>query len=165
MAEERRLDNILATLSNHPDSVTKAMRILVAKLRASEDDDPDVVDALETLQEAYNIPIDEKIKRRLASFETYCDGRDLQPLLDKLEGQITDFTGAINALDGFSLSWFQGLALSNEAKQRVAGVLNELVTKYGHTTNPFWVKLIEGDTEVLDAVSFDTTESPNFQET
>jgi len=151
MANER-LKQILAGIGPNDSSIHNALRVLAAKFRNEDDDE--ALEALSTLSQNIGPVFNDKMRSRLASYEQHCD-QELEPLLAKLTDQITTFSGAMSAIEGFNISWFRQLAMSNVAKQTLAATLIKLCEEYAHGSNGFWHKLVEGDAEVLYAVAFD----------
>jgi hypothetical protein len=152
MANER-LKTILAGINSSDASIQRALRVLAVKFRSEEDDE--ALEALDTLTQSVGPLFNEKMRSRLASFESYCDKEKLEPLLAKLTDQITTFSGAMSAIEGFDIKWFRQLALSNTAKQSLAATLIKLCEQYANGSNGFWHELVNGDADVLYAVSFD----------
>ena len=150
---DNQLSAVLATLNSSDDSIHRALRILAVKFRNSDDDE--AIEAIKTISESVNPTFNEKMRSRLASFENYCDREQLEPLLAKLTDQMTTFAGAMAAIEGFDIKWFRELAMSNSAKQQIAGTLIKLCQQYAHGSNDFWQKLVDGDSEILYDVSFD----------
>lgn len=136
-----------------PESIARAFKIVNADGRMDnapldgddDDDDTGLLDTGDTLTDVERV--------RLASFELWADKR-LQGLIDQLTTKISDINTATAAVTGFDIKWFQQLPFSNEGKQKIAATLIRLTDQYNTLGNTFWESLVDGNSDALNAVSF-----------
>jgi len=158
------LKDFLSRLDAQPNNVNRALRIIAARLRntpISDDDEEEIVGALDNLRQNVQPDLTSREKIRLASFELHSEQEYLPGLLEKMENLIGDYAGARAAVDSFGIKWFATLPLSNTGKQTLAATLIKLCKKYCGDFNPFWKALVDGDSGVLEQVSFDIINDEN----